>query len=296
MLHLDPIEYIEQADPRFPALLRQISRPPDGLFVRGALDDHQPCISIVGTRKNTSYGKRVVDLLVPELARAGFAIISGMALGIDGLVHRAALDAGGKTIAVLGTGIDDDSLYPRAHTNLAYEIMDSGGAVVSEFVAGTPSRKEHFPIRNRIIAGWSLATIVIEGSPDSGSLITAKLALDFDREVLAVPGSIWSDTSRGCHVLIKAGARLCESPQDVFDAIQLDRPAQISETRKLLPLTPDESRLLQTITRPLHVDELVLESGLDSAKIGAALSILELKGYASHLGGQIWARTSGLPK
>lgn len=295
MLPKQDIQFVSSDDASFPQLLRQIHRPPKGLFVRGSLDD-QPAISIVGTRKNTSYGKRCVEIIVPPLVEAGFTIISGMALGIDGLVHKAALDAGGKTIAVLGTGVDEDSLYPRAHTNLAHQIIESGGAVVSEFPPGTSSRRENFPIRNRIIAGWSLATIVIEADIDSGSLITARLALDCNREVLAVPGSIWSSASNGCHALIKSGARLCENVQDVFDAVKLDRPAQIAETRKLLPLTPDESFLYECLKQPTHVDDLAASSSLDSAKISAALSILELKGYASHLGGQVWAKVSGLRK
>ncbi|MCC7522938.1 DNA-protecting protein DprA [Candidatus Uhrbacteria bacterium] len=292
MLLPDHIKYIPAADPSFPALLRQIGSPPQGLFFRGVLND-LPAISIVGTRRNTSYGRRCIEEIVPDLVAAGFSIISGLALGIDGLVHRAVLRAGGKTIAILGTGIDEKAIYPRAHVNLAHEIIHSGGAIVSEFPAGTGSRKEHFPIRNRLIAGWSLATLVIEADMDSGSLITAKQALEANREVLAVPGPIWSDVSRGCNKLISAGARVCMSANDVLESLEIDRPDLVSQARALLPLTSDESRILDLLSEPHHVDDIIVKTGLDAGSVGAKLTVLEVKGYIAQLGGQIWGRSHG---
>lgn len=290
MLLPDHIQYISADDTRFPPLLRQIGSPPQGLFFRGAIND-LPAISIVGTRRNTSYGRRCIDAIVPDLVAAGFTIVSGMALGIDGLVHQAALNAGGKTIAILGTGIDENSIYPRAHVNLAHEIIKSGGAVVSEFPPGTGSRKEHFPIRNRLIAGWSLGTLVIEADMDSGSLITAKQALEANREVLAVPGPIWSDVSRGCNKLISAGARVCTSASDVLESMEIDRPDLISEARALLPLTPEESLILNLLSTPLHIDDIIVKTSMDPGSIGAKLTMLEVKGYIAQLGGQMWARS-----
>lgn len=290
MLLPDQIKYIKADDPSFPPLLRQISSPPQGLFFRGLLNT-LPAISIVGTRRNTSYGRRCVEAIVPDLVAAGFAIVSGMALGIDGLVHRSALDAGGKTIAILGTGIDEQAIYPRAHVNLAHEIIASGGAVISEFPPGTGSRKEHFPIRNRLIAGWSLATLVIEADMNSGSLITAKQALEANREVLAVPGPIWSDVSRGCNKLISAGARVCLSANDVLESLELDRPDLVSQARALLPLTPEESSILDLLSAPMHVDDIILKSGFEAGAVGARLTVLEVKGYIAQLGGQMWGRS-----
>ncbi len=296
MLLPDQIKYISADASAFPPLLRQISSPPQGLFVRGELND-QPAISIVGTRRNTSYGKRCIEAIVPDLVSAGFTIVSGMALGIDGLVHRAVLNAGGKTIAILGTGIDDAAIYPRAHTSLAHEIIESGGALISEFPPGTGSRKEHFPIRNRLIAGWSLATVVIEASTDSGSLITAKQALEANREVLAVPGSVWSDVSMGCNKLISAGARVCSSANDVLESLEIDRPELVSQARALMPLTPEESHILDLLSSPLHVDDIVNKTGMDPGSVGARLTLLEVKGYIAQLGGQIWSRSHvRLPK
>jgi len=292
----DNIQYISRDDPRYPPLLRQVSDPPKGLYVRGNLQDI-PCISVVGTRRCTSYGRRATSEIVSGLVATGMGIVSGMALGIDGEAHKAALIAGGYTIAVLGTGIDEASLYPREHIRLAHEILDAGGAIVSENPPGSPSFKYAFPRRNRIIAGWSPATLVVEANENSGSLITARLALEDNREVLAVPGSIWSDVSMGCNKLLSLGAKVCTGARDILDALELDRPELISQVRANLPLTAEESTLLGLISGQMHVDDLALNSGLPSSHVSAHLSLLEMKGYVAQLGGQMWSRTaSRLPK
>ena len=258
--------------------------------MRGTLTD-APAVSIVGTRKITDYGKQCVETIVPDLVRAGFVIVSGLALGVDGAVHRATLNAGGTTIAILGTGVDDSSMYPREHFNLAREIMDGRGAIISEFPLGTDSRKEHFPIRNRLIASLSLATLVIEAAQNSGSLITAKLALEDNREVLAVPGPIWSEQSAGTNLLLKLGAKICTCGQDVFDAIKLDRPDLVAETRAIMPIDPLEQRILDCLAEPRHVDEISRLAEIEPSSASSQLSILELKGLIKQIGGQMWIRT-----
>jgi DNA processing protein len=289
------ITFVSKDDARFPQLLREISDSPKGLFLRGALEE-RPLISVVGTRRFTSYGRRATSHIVRDLASAGFGIVSGLALGIDGEAHAAALDVGGYTVAVLATGIDDATIYPREHVRLAHRILESGGALISENPPKSPSVKYAFPKRNRLIAGLSPATVVIEASPNSGSLITARLALEENREVLAVPGPIWNATSEGCHHLLKLGAKPCTSADDVIEALHIDRPALVTETRAALPLTADESQLLARLDRPLHIDQISTLEDASPAMIGSRLSLLELKGYAEHLGGQIWLKKGTLVK
>lgn len=285
----DTIDFVTIEDRRYPPLLRQISDPPKGLFVRGNLVD-QPCVSIVGTRRCTPYGRRAVREIVNDLAVAGFGIVSGLALGIDGEAHQAALDAGAYTIAVLGTGIDEASIYPREHLALAHRILKSGGALVSEAAPGGESFKFVFPRRNRIIAGCTPATVVIEANESSGSLITARLAMEENREVLAVPGSIWSEVSMGCNRLIAMGAKVCTNGNDILSALKLDQPELIATVRASLPLTAEESRLLEEVANPIHIDDLSQKTGLDSGSVSARLALLEMKGYVAQLGGQIWGR------
>ncbi|MCE9586143.1 DNA-processing protein DprA [Candidatus Uhrbacteria bacterium] len=287
----DSIEFIPIDDARYPPLLRQISDPPKGLYVRGNLQD-TPCVSIVGTRRCTPYGRRATHEIVADLVVAGLGVVSGLALGIDGEAHKAALEAGGYTVAILGTGIDEATIYPREHLKLAHDILESGGALVSEFPPGSGSFKHVFPRRNRLIAGWTPATIVVEASIGSGSLITAKLALDDNREVLAVPGSIWSEVSQGSNRLLTLGAKVCTNATDVLDVLQLDRPELVSQVRASMPLTAEESTILGLITGHIHVDDLSTQAGLDAATTSAHLSLLEMKGYVAQLGGQFWSRTS----
>lgn len=281
------IVWIDDAD--YPPLLRETSDPPEALFFRGNLEDH-PSVAIVGSRKYTAYGHACVDLIVPDLVRHGMCITSGLALGIDSLAHRAALESDGKTVAVLGTGIDRASVYPREHAGLAERIIAEGGAVVSEFPPGSGSRKEHFPMRNRIIAGLCLATVVVEAREDSGSLITAKLALEENREVLAVPGPITNPASSGPNRLLLMGAKPCLSARSVIEAVALDRPDLARDVRSSLPLTPLESRILSSLDEEAHVDELARRDGTPPAEVSAALALLELKGYISSSGGQCWHR------
>ena len=288
-LERDRISVVFAEDPGYPALLGATADPPHILFIRGELKT-TPSVSVVGSRRMTEYGKRCVDELVPPLVDAGIAITSGLAFGVDGAAHSTTVERGGTTWAVLGTGIDEASLYPRAHAGLTHQILDGGGALISEFPPGTGSRKEHFPLRNRIIAGLSLATIVIEAREDSGSLITAKSALEENREVLAVPGPIWSDSSRGTNQLIRAGARVCLGADDVFSALALDRPQAVRQAMAGLPADPVDQKILQALDEPRHVDSLADLLHLGAPALASRLSLLELSGFIAPLGGQVWAR------
>jgi DNA processing protein len=227
---------------------------------------------------------------VGGLVSSGLGIISGLAFGIDAQAHASCLDAGGYTIAVLATGIDDDTIYPREHVHLAKRILDSGGAIISEYPPHSPSFKYAFPKRNRIIAGMTPATLIVEASKDSGSLITARLALESNRDVLAVPGSIFSAQSDGCHELLQLGAKAVRSAEDILSALELDRPELMAQTRASMPLTESESRVYAALDVPVHIDALSERLNESTGALSASLALLELKGYATHQGGQIWLK------
>lgn len=277
---------ISADDAHYPARLKQIHKPPL-LYVRGEMTDpDEPCFAVVGTRAPTPYGKQIVGELVEPLARAGLTIVSGLALGIDALAHEAALRAGGRTIAVLGGGADDDSIYPVANRNLAFRIIKEGGAVISEFPPGTESFKSNFPQRNRIISGLSIGVLIIEAKEGSGSLITARAALDQNREVFAVPGDITRQTSVGPNNLIKMGARPVTTASDILEALGLENLKEAAVARTVHPDSKEEAALLPHLSRePVHIDELVRASGLPVATVGSALTLMEIKGKIRHLGG-----------
>jgi DNA processing protein len=290
----DGIFLLLREDPSYPPLLLQTSDPAEALFVRGTLRS-LPWIALVGSRQMTSYGERCIESIVPDLIHAGCGIVSGLALGIDGAVHRSTIRSRGYTVAFLGGGINEDSIYPRLHLDLAHEILEQGGALVSEFPPNTVSRNFHFPLRNRLIAGSSLATVVIEATLDSGSLITAKSALEENREVFALPGPIWSEMSAGCHRLIQAGAQLCTKSDDILRLISSDRPQVIEETQARLPLDAFERKLLETLREPHSIDRLSTVLTESTGKLSATLSLLELKGLVSFLEGQGWLAKTTKP-
>ncbi len=298
----EPLRLIEQLehasisvllpdDPIFPDLLRRSSDPPEVLFVRGAIS-LAPAIAVVGTRRATSYGTHTTRELVTPLAAGGLCIVSGLAIGIDGVAHTAALDAGGATLAFLATGLDEASIYPSEHLHLAHRILDQGGGLLSESPPGTPGLKHLFPIRNRLIASFTLATVVVEAALKSGSLITAKLALEENCEVLAVPGPIWSKQSEGTNHLLKLGARPCTGVQDILDALALDRPDLVAKARSELPRSPQDDEFLAHLSQPIHIDALASLAKISIAHVSSQLSILELKGLVQHLGGQTWVSIS----
>lgn len=275
--------------PDYPESLKLISAPPPVLLVRGAWPDRRDAdaLAVVGSRVTTSYGRQVTLELTQACARAGLAIISGLARGVDALAHQAAVDCGQRTVAVLGCGID--RIYPPENTALADKILASGGAIISEFAAGTEPNQYNFPQRNRIIAGLARGVLVTEAREKSGSLITAQLALEMNREVLAVPGPITSAASGGTNRLIADGARIVLEPGDIFSALGMI-PAEQAES-SFQPDSPAEAAIWAVLSRtPQESDELFRASGLDSGAALAALSLLEMKGAARSIGGTGWVR------
>ena len=294
-------------DGSYPFLLREIADPPITLYVKGnwqACFD-APCIAVVGSRRCSTYGENASEMLSRDLAANGVCIISGLARGIDTAAHRGAIKAGGKTIAVLGTGINQ--IYPKENARLVQEIIDSGGAVVSQFPLETPPLKENFPYRNRIISGLSLGVLIVEASERSGSLITARLAMEQNREVLAVPGNITSKNSFGTNYLIKSGAKLVQQWQDVVAEL----PSEISA--KILPpkidaendtddaphkdfepagLNEKEKKIWKILTadEELHIDDLMAQSKLTFGDLNNVLVNLDLKDLIRILPGNKYAR------
>lgn len=277
------------SDPDYPVLLREIPDPPLVLYIVGErrlLSSLQ--IAIVGSRNPTPMGRENAHAFAKSLAGAGLVVTSGLALGVDGAAHRGALEAGGQTIAVAGTGLD--RVYPARHRELAHEIAGHGGALVSEFPLGTPPLPENFPIRNRIISGLSLGTLVVEAALQSGSLITARLAVEQGREVFAIPGSIHSPQARGCHALIRQGAKLVESAQDVLEElgplVSVAARAMVADTAPERLLDPATTALLKQMGHdPVSIDALIERSGLTADAVSSMLLQMELNGLVSNCPG-----------
>lgn len=284
------VSLLPQSSADYPSLLREATDAPPLLFVQGAITRRdEMAVAIVGTRKCTPYGSMVARRLAHDLARRGFTIVSGMALGIDAEAHEGALEAGGRTIAVMASG--PDITYPPSHKDLRCRISESG-AVVTEYAFGTEPLRERFPSRNRIIAGLSLGTVVIEAPTKSGALITARVAAEYGREVLAVPGCIDNPMSRGCHELIKNGSRLVEFAEDVIEALGIMLDAVPTERpRPQVQVSGDEQRLLDALTfQPRHVDEVVTSTELPAARVNAGLMLLEMKGLIRRFPGNTFVR------
>jgi DNA processing protein len=282
----------------YPSLLKQIVGAPPLLYLRGNSENlHLPQIAIVGSRRMTRGGETNAFEWSKFLAAGGFVITSGLAQGIDGIAHSGALASTGKTIAVMGTGID--TIYPREHRRLAENIIDHGGTLVTEFDPGTPPLPTHFPSRNRIISGLSLGVLVVEAAPRSGSLITARLALEQNREVFAIPGSIHNPQSRGCHEIIKQGAHLVERAEDIVQELQgvlaglaelpeKSMPAQSSSAAPAgaKDLLADELKLLSVLGfEPIDMDSLVIDGLFSTAELSRLLVSLELKGLVENKSG-----------
>ncbi|MEK7606899.1 MAG: DNA-processing protein DprA [Patescibacteria group bacterium] len=285
-LEREEIAVLTWEDDEYPALLKEIHDPPHTLFVRGRLNHRDFFLAVVGTRKLSSYGRQAAEAIVAPLARSGMTIISGLALGIDALVHEITLREHGKTIAVLGGGCDRETVYPVINRNLGERIVAEGGALISEYPPGTLSMPYHFPSRNRIISGLSRGTLVIEAAEDSGSLITARCALDQNREVFAVPGDITRDTSIGPNNLLKMGAHVAITPEDILEVLNLQDLKATAEAQEIIPDDPTEAKILAHLKKqPIHIDELIKMSGLDSSQVGSSLTLMEMKGKVRHLGG-----------
>lgn len=281
-------------DSSYPERLKAIFDPPQILYVKGQLAPQDAlAIAIVGSRRATSYGRMMSEKLSEELASKGFIIISGFARGIDSAAHRGAINAGGETIAVMGNGLS--IVYPPENARLMEEII-ANGAVISEFPIKTPPLGANFPRRNRVISGLSLGTLIVEASEKSGSLITAKFALEQGREVFAVPGEISSRMSKGTNYLIKQGAALVETVDDILDALSLDLPktpkgSPQMETPPDIKLGDDEQIIWDLLSqKPRHIDEIARASELPLSKISSVLVMLELKGIIQQLPGKQFVR------
>jgi DNA processing protein len=280
-------------DDAYPERLREIYDPPPLLYVRGELkEEDELAISIVGSRKTSPYGRWITEKISQELARHGVTIVSGMARGIDALAHSGAISGGGRTVAVLGCGVD--VIYPSENRSLFTKIIDHG-AILSEFPMGSPPEGGHFPKRNRIISGLSMGVVVVQAGAESGSLITASYALEQGREVFAVPGNIGAEGSRGTHRLIKEGAKLVESSEDILEEILPQWHRERDETQEVegpeRNLTEEERVLYEHLGEiPLHIDELIRESQFDPGKVSSLLLNLELKGLVSQWPGKCFTK------
>ena len=275
--------------PAYPQTLLTINDPPPVLYVRGELRlEDTWAVAMVGTRTASVYGREVARVLATDLVRAGVTIVSGMARGIDAQAHRAALDAGGRTVAVLGSGVD--VIYPWEHRKLAEEITGRG-ALVSEYALGTKPEASNFPPRNRIISGLSRGVIVVEAGERSGALITADFAAEQGREVFAVPGGIFQRGSRGTNRLIRDGAQPVLSANDVLEVLNMTAVAEHVEAQMLLPTDATEAVLLEQLSDdPAHVDEVGRAAGLPIATVSSTLALMELKGLVRQVGGMKYVR------
>ncbi len=268
----------------YPPLLKNITHPPPVLYVRGSLAEQDEwAVAVVGTRRATTYGKECTRMLAGGLVKNGVTVVSGLAYGIDTEAHRAALKAKGRTIAVLGCGVD--VVYPRENRQLSQAIVENG-ALISEFALGTRPESSHFPRRNRIISGLSLGVLVVEGRQQSGALITANYALEQGREVLAVPGSILHKNSAGPNYLLQNGAKLVTGVDDILEELNLTMVTHHVEARAIIPDNEIEATLLEHLSaEPVHVDELGQATGLSASDIASTLTMMELKGMVRQVGG-----------
>lgn len=290
-LQEENISLVEYGDADFPPLLNEIYDPPILLYVKGRWEkdlDRFP-LAVVGSRHPSPYGKQVAQELTLELARQGLTIVSGLALGIDALAHTAALAAGGRTIAVLGSGLDWEHIYPTPNRQLAEKIIAAGGAVISEFPLDTLPLRHHFPIRNRIISGLSWGTLVVEAAEDSGSLLTARSALEQNREVFSIPGSIYSPLAYGPNNLLKMGAKVVTGPTDILDALRLESAAPLLAKPVPQAANAEEAALLKVLSKePQHIDFLTKHSELPAPLAASTLTLMEMKGVVKNLGGMLY--------
>lgn len=277
-------------DPSYPAQLKEIDDPPPVLYCKGSLTAADAwSLAVVGTRRATPYGRQVAEEMSHQLAANGITVVSGLARGIDAIAHKAALEAGGRTIAVLACGLD--VVYPPEHKKLAAQITDNG-ALVSDYPLGTEPRGDYFPRRNRIMSGMALGTLVVEGDIKSGALITTRLAVDQNREVFAVPGSIFSPQSRGTNTIIGRGeAKLVQNVEDILEELNLTMVPQQVEMNELIPATDTEADILRHISKePVHVDEVCRESGLPVSTVSSLLAMMELKGLVKQMAPMAYVR------
>jgi DNA processing protein len=292
---LDPLSLLDRCetlglkvltwdDPDYPPRLKELPLPPPVLYLRGAVTESDGlAVSIVGTRKATAYGREAARMFASGLAARGITVVSGLARGVDAEAHLAALESGGRTLAVLGCGAD--VMYPPEHGRLARRIAESG-AILSDYPPGTPPDAANFPPRNRIIAGLAVATLVVEAGEESGALLTACYAGDYGRDVFAVPGSIFSAASKGCNRLISDGAQPVSSPDELIGALDVERSAPALQLRMSVPESPVEAKILDALgSEPMHIDLLRASVDLPVETVSGTLAMMELKGMVRTVGG-----------
>lgn len=271
--------------PEYPSYLKETPTPPPLIYVAGEmLEVDQFAVAVVGTRRLTSYGKQVTKDLVTGLVHNGVTVVSGLARGIDAVAHKTAVSLGGRTFAVLGSGLD--CIYPGEHRQLAQKIREGKGALISEYGLGVRPEAKNFPPRNRIISGLSLGVIVVEAGERSGALITTNFAVEQNRDVFAVPGNVNSPVSKGPHKLIQQGAKLVTKVDDVLEELNLHMIAEKTAVQLALPESNEEIALYTHLSaQPVHIDELRRESGLTSSEVSSTLTLMELKGMVQQVGG-----------
>lgn len=292
-LQKEAVSIISINDKTYPPLLREIHNPPYILYVKGDVSLlNSNMISVVGSRRFTEYGSRVASSFGRDLANAGITVVSGLALGIDAIAHKGSLEVRGKTIAVLGNSLDEKSIHPRTNFELSKEIIENNGLLLSEYPIPTQPSVGTFPARNRLMAGMSLGTVVIEAALDSGSLITANLALEFNREVFAVPGPIFYPQSQGPHMLIKNGAKIATSIADILEEINVVEGYSGEQKSLYAANSAEEEKLLSILSQePLHIDTIAKLTKLNTSLTSSTLAILEINGAVKNIGGQNYIKT-----
>jgi DNA processing protein len=289
------IQVLTWDDEAYPRHLKEIDQPPPVLYVRGGLlPEDEWAVAIVGTRRVTAYGRQVAEDVATTLARNGVTVVSGLARGVDSIAHQAALNAGGRTIAVLGNGVD--KVYPPENRRLAEQILQQG-ALVSDYAPGTPPDGANFPPRNRIISGLSLAVVIVEAGQSSGALITASFAAEQGRDVFAVPGNITAPQSQGANRLIQDGATPLINPQDVLEALNLTMITEQRTARSVLPTDPVEKQVYRVLGQePIHVDEIRMRAEMPIEQVSATLAMMELKGMVRQVGGMNYVAVREQPE
>ena len=288
---MNEIKTISIEDENYPKRLKEIKNAPEVLYYRGKIIAEEPCFGIVGTRMCSPYGKQTALNIAGDLSEAGLTIVSGFAQGIDTAAHSTVLEREKRTIAVLGTGLDEKSIYPKSNLKLVEKVLENNGLLISEYPSGTSGSKFSFPNRNRIISGLSLGVLVIEAKQRSGALITAEWARKQGRKVFALPGSIYSQNSKGCHFLIKQGAKLAENAQDILKELNLDTGLfKLNNKKEIKGENEAEKLVLVALSQQaLYIDKIIERTKLSPAKTASTLSNLEIQGKVKNLGGNIYA-------
>ncbi|MBU2539641.1 DNA-processing protein DprA [Patescibacteria group bacterium] len=292
------VKEIKIEDNDYPEILRKIAKPPKILYYRGKFEKDELCFGVVGTRKCSLYGKQVALDIVGKLADLGITIVSGLAPGIDTFAHQACVEKNKRTIAILGTGLDEKSIYPQSNIALSRKILETGGCLISELPPGTSGSKFTFPNRNRIISGLSQGVLVIEAKIKSGSLITANYAFKQNRKVFAIPGPIYSSNSTGTNRLIKQGAKLVDNVSDILQELnspvllQTGLPLEKHKQNYNGNLTPEEKLIIKALTEEsLHIDKIIEKTKLIATTVASTLAVLEIEGIIQNLGGNVYALT-----